>query len=232
MFKQILSLLFFSSLIFSLNAQTYEDIFYNANKLYLEAKYEEASIEYLKITNIKLSSIYYNLASSYFMNKDIEYSLLWYERALKLSPFDKEIEATVEMHTGKKSNLKILKIFNYSFSFLFLIAITSLFLFLTLFIVYKKTVKDKIFKAIVVFIFVSIFSFLSLLLIYKTEAIDYIIITSPTELYRGNSKHSQSLINLTGGEKIKILEEYENWYYVKNISGLKGWVKKSKSEKI
>lgn len=231
MFRKYFIFVLFLSFVISLNAESYEDIFYKANKLYAGKDYKKANEEYLKITNIKSSSVYYNLASSYFMLKDIGRSVLWYERALLLSPFDKEIESAVEMNTERKNSLKVIKALNYAFSFLFLITLTLAFLFCVLFVYNKKIFQGKILKPALLLSVLLIFLF-SVIVIQKIENTEHIIIIDKANLYQANNENSKSIKPLAAGEKMNILEEYEKWYYVKDALGSKGWVKKAESEKI
>ena len=59
---------------------------------------------------------------------------------------------------------------------------------------------------------------------------DYVITIDNANLYSGSSTKSSIISQISEGEKLKVLEEYTNWYYVKG--NFKGWISKSSAEKI
>ena len=74
-------------------------IFNDANKLYEEGDYFEANNLYKNIvsSNIISKDLYYNLGLSYAKIGSNGYAILWYERALNISPFDKEIKNNIDL---------------------------------------------------------------------------------------------------------------------------------------
>ena len=83
----ILSFLF-SLGLFSQN----EALFEKANTLYNEGKYAEAIDNYRAILETEKHSVdlYYNLANAHYKLDNIAPSIYYYEKALKLSPYDEE----------------------------------------------------------------------------------------------------------------------------------------------
>lgn len=71
-----------------------DKLFEQANTLYNEGKYQEAINNYLKIVESQehSSSLYYNLGNSYYKLNKAAPSIYYYEKALLLSPNDKEIK--------------------------------------------------------------------------------------------------------------------------------------------
>src|SRR5262245_15612276 len=85
-------LLFFLSLTFFAQADSTSE-FSKANFLYRDGKYEEAIKTYESIlaSGVESGPIYYNLANSYFKQKQIGKAVLNYERAHRLIPRDHDL---------------------------------------------------------------------------------------------------------------------------------------------
>lgn len=203
-----------------------EKVFQNANDLYQKGNYIEANNLYESIvaSNIKSSIVFYNLASSYAMLEKKGNAILWYERALRLSPFDKDINTALENINGVKSPIPYMVILTYIFTFLFLASFTSFIIFLF----YKK--RKKILLSLFVF---TIVVFLSLFFIQRSfNGVYMIVLENDVNLYKGGSTKSEVITFLREGNKLKVLEEYNDWYYVKTSINKKGWVKKDFLVKI
>lgn len=201
-------------------------MFSDANKLYEEGAYFEANNLYGNIasSNIISKDLYYNIASSYAGLGSNGYAILWYERALNISPFDKEIKNNIELFNPNSSsnpmeNKSALIIVFYLTLFLFIIFFTILI------ILFIK--KRKIYYLLII---LSVLFIVPAIISYNLINSDYLIVVSRTNLYRGESERTEIISVINEGEKFRILEEYSNWYYVKG--SFKGWINKSFAEKI
>lgn len=90
----IVSLLFFCGI--STFAQP-DSLYFNANKLYQEGKYEEAIEKYesVLVAGYESSSLYYNLANASFRSNKFGKARLYYEKSLKLNPSDEDAKANL-----------------------------------------------------------------------------------------------------------------------------------------
>ena len=218
----IILLLFGCNLIFAQNdLENINNIFKNANDLYNQGMYIEANNLYLNLisSNVVSKDLYYNLASSYYEINSNGYAVLWYERALNIAPFDKEIKNNINKITERKDYDSFYIIAFYTSLILFVFFTAFLFL---LFIKKKNTNWLLLISSIVLFIF-SIYS-------YNAIKSDYIIIVRNTNIYSGSSVKSDIVSSVYEGEKFKVIKESSNWYYVNGIS--KGWINKEYLEKI
>lgn len=218
----IILLLFGCNLIFAQNdLENINNIFKNANDLYNQGMYIEANNLYLNLisSNVVSKDLYYNLASSYYEINSNGYAVLWYERALNIAPFDKEIKNNINKITERKDYDSFYIIAFYISLILFVFFTAFLFL---LFIKKKNTNWLLLISSIVLFIF-SIYS-------YNAIKSDYIIIVRNTNIYSGSSVKSDIVSSVYEGEKFKVIKESSNWYYVNGIS--KGWINKEYLEKI
>lgn len=218
----IMFLLFGCNLIFAQNdLENINNIFKNANDLYNQGMYIEANNLYLNLisSNVVSKDLYYNLASSYYEINSNGYAVLWYERALNIAPFDKEIKNNINKITERKDYDSFYIIAFYISLILFVFFTAFLFL---LFIKKKNTNWLLLISSIVLFIF-SIYS-------YNAIKSDYIIIVRNTNIYSGSSVKSDIVSSVYEGEKFRVIKESSNWYYVNGIS--KGWINKEYLEKI
>ncbi len=89
----VLFILIFSSVLHAANDEAL-DLLKKANKLYQEQNYEEALRYYENILHqgLESSELYYNLGNTYYRLGKLGYSVLYYEKALKLSPSDEDIK--------------------------------------------------------------------------------------------------------------------------------------------
>lgn len=195
-------------------------MFDNANKLYEEGNYLEANNLYINIasSNIISKDLYYNIASSYAEIGSNGYAILWYERALNISPFDKEIKNSISLLNGIDNQSALIVIFYLTLS-LFVIFFTILI------ILFVK--KRKIYYLLII---LSVLFIIPAIISYNLINSDYLIVVNRTNLHAGGSERTDIVSVINEGEKFRILEEYSNWYYVKG--SFKGWINKSFAEKI
>lgn len=221
--KLIIVLLLFQSyyLCSAADLDKLNNLFESANKLYNDGKYLEANYlyKYIAASNFVSKDLYYNLASSYAAIGSNGYAVLYYEKALNISPFDKETKVMINSLTGNNDYDSQLIIIMYGFLILFLISFT---LMIIMFIKSKKINKFLLMLSIVLLIPTAILN--------NSINSDYVITIDNANLYSGSSTKSSIVSQISEGEKLKVLEEYTNWYYVKG--NFKGWISKSSAEKI
>lgn len=218
----IMFLVFGCNFLFAQNdLENINNIFKNANDLYNQGSYIEANNLYLNLisSNVVSKDLYYNLASSYYEINSNGYAVLWYERALNISPFDKEIKNNINKITERKDYDSFYIIAFYISLILFVFF--SVFLFVLF--IKKKNINFLLLISCVILIVFSIY-------LYKTIKSDYIIIIRNTNIYSGSSIKSDIVSSVYEGEKFRVIKESSNWYYVKGIS--KGWINKEDLEKI
>ena len=214
-------LIFQSCFLYCADLDKVNNLFENANKFYNEGKYLEANYLYRDIvsSNIISKDLYYNFASSYAAIGSNGYAVLYYEKALNIAPFDKEIKNTINSITGNDNYDSQIIVTMYILLILFLISFT---VFIVLFIKSRKPNK-----------FLLILSIIFLIPTIITNKIindDYVVTIEEANIYNGSSTKSDIVSIIHEGEKLRVLEEYTNWYYVKG--NFKGWISKSSAEKI
>ena len=227
----IMFLVFGCNFLFAQNdLENINNIFKNANDLYNQGNYIEANNLYLNLisSNVVSKDLYYNLASSYYEINSNGYAVLWYERALNISPFDKEIKNNINKITERKDydSFYIIKDYDSFYIIAFYISLI-LFVFFSAFLfvlfIKKKNINFLLLISSIILLVFSIYS-------YNTIKSDYIIIIRNTNIYSGSSIKSDIVSSVYEGEKFRVIKESSNWYYVKGIS--KGWINKEDLEKI
>lgn len=88
----LILLIFYNPL--TINASQMFDTMKKGNTYYREAEYENAIEEYKKLVDEEYlgTSLFYNLGNSYYRVGKIGLAILYYEKALKLSPSDEDIK--------------------------------------------------------------------------------------------------------------------------------------------
>ena len=78
---------------FSLSAQNVEELFSSANTFYQQKQYDKAAVLYEELVNegYQEVALFYNLGNAYYRMDRLGYAILYYEKALKLSPGDEDI---------------------------------------------------------------------------------------------------------------------------------------------
>lgn len=81
------------------------DLMKKANELYVKGQFEEAIkiYESLAQEGYEGTSLFYNLGNSYYRTGKIGYAILYYEKALKFSPDDEDVQHNLQL---VKLNLK------------------------------------------------------------------------------------------------------------------------------
>ena len=94
--KHILTILF---ILFSLDSMANDDRFEKANRYYIENQFEEAIEAYEAIlkSGVESSYVYYNLGNAYYRQGLLPSAILNYERALLLTPHDRDIRHNLNL---------------------------------------------------------------------------------------------------------------------------------------
>ncbi len=238
----IIVLLFFF-FISTLNADV-NSVMQKGDELYKNNKYQLAVDEYNKLINQGYEgvSIYYNLGNAHYRLGKIGFAILYYEKALKLSPADEDIKHNLALaKLGMKDKVDTLPpffIFNIwegllaSFSvsgwtiiayivfILLLISITAYF--------FSRSVTQQ---RISFFTGAGIFAILILtivLLMVKMNKEFYIkngiILESSVTVKSSPDKSSKDEFILHEGLKVRLEDKVDNWVKIRLDDGKIGWI--------
>lgn len=219
--------------------------FEKGNEAYKKGNYQDAINYYEKALSGEKHSaqLYYNLGNAYYKTNKIAPSIYYYEKALKLEPGDEDIKNNLALANQMKLD-KIEKVPD-SFSYKFKKSIALIFNFNTwaimtviwsfigllafsLFIFSKKTnVKRVGFAWMFISLFMLLFSWYFAGIAQKIENEKYGIIFVPeTEILTEPNLSSEKVAQLHEGTKVKLIDEADNWFYIKLPDGKKAWIPK------
>ena len=220
-------------------------LFSQGNNLYNEGKFQDAINVYDRILDTEYHSaeLYFNLGNAYYKLNRIAPSVYYYEKALQLSPKDKdiinnmsfaknmtidEIEILPEMGFSKITNQVIN---TYSFDTWAMLSVFFVVVFVVLFLAYyfsySSTSKRFAFLASNLSI-----GLILITLVFAFQKYDYeqkdkpaIVFAQESEIKNEPNLRSEIAFKLHEGTKVQVLEIYnENWTKIKLADGKTGWI--------
>lgn len=255
MLKRLLHIVFLILLSLTsrqLQSQVPDSIFIAANKSYQQEKYIEALEGYQKIekSGLKSADLYFNMANIYYKTNQVAPAVLYYEKALKLAPNDKDIKFNLNFANRmildnieplpKSLWQKIMDgiILRYTYETWAKIAVSLAFLFAILFLMYHfsySTSKKRIYfiTSILSVIFVTSCLFFAYRnKHYVDNNIEAIIFSSEADVKSAPTNSSDVYFELHEGTKVIILETLDNWKKIKIADGKMGWINESNLKEI
>lgn len=219
-------------------------VFEQANTLYNQGKYGEAIDKYTSILDSGNHSaeLYFNLANAHYKLNHIAPSIYYYEKALLLSPNDKEIKNNMAFATNMTIDAIdvipetgwsrfINSITNMmSFDAWAKTSVTFAFCFVVLFLIYYfaySTLKKR-------FTFIS--SLVSLLLLCVSLAFAFhkfnidknnrpaIVFAQESKVKSEPNLRSEEAFRLHEGTKVQVLDTVNNWKKIRLADGKTGWI--------
>ena len=230
----------FSLFGFAQNNQAFKQ----ANTLYNEGKYAEAIDTYESILESDMHSteLYYNLANANYKLNNIAPSIYYYEKALQLSPNDKEIENNLAFAQNMTIDAidkvpqvgfsriinNIVNIFNTDTWAKFAIGGVLLFviLFLSYHFSYSSSIKRIAFVVSIISLLVACFS---VTMAFQKELIENkdnpaIVFAQESRVKSEANQQSEELFRLHEGTKVQVLETYEDWNKIQLRDNSTGWI--------
>ncbi len=222
-------------------------LFYKANTLYEEGKYDEAISEYSKLISQGMESgnLYYNLGNSYFKKGDLGRAVLNYERAKRLIPRDSDLKSNYRFALSRtKSNVsetssplfkKAAAVFDTLTINEITVMLSSVFVVIILFFIVRLYVNisarnSLLFVSLSVVVFVIVaFSLFGRTSILDREAV---VVSESTEVRFEPFENATTHFTLYEGMKIEIVQYRKEWMKVRRPDGKIGWIKSQAAEKI
>jgi tetratricopeptide (TPR) repeat protein len=228
-------------------ASALQDSMLKGNSLYTSGKYAEAVKTYEAIAAKGFDSfeLYYNLGNALYKTNNITYSILNYERALKLSPGNEDARFNLEMAKRQVvDNIDLLPEPGFLRWWHELInsrpadtwgthTLVSFFLFLLFFalFLFSATIRNKQ----LTFWFAILFLSYSLLTFYfgssqRSKLVHHNsgVITERSVRMKGSpSETGTELFILHEGLSVQITDKLGDWIEIRLADGNKGWVKET-----
>lgn len=229
-----------------------EELWSSANEAYNKAEYATALERYNAILDRGLhsSALYYNLANTYFKTEQLGKAILYYNRALRLSPADEDIRHNLEyaeqmtkdsieeipefiLTTWVRAVRGALSSTAWSVISLILLAAAlamALFYLLAQRLALRKMGFYTMVIAALLFILTSLFAWSEREMIVNSK--EAIIMSSAVSIKSSPDRAATELFVLHEGTKVSIGHEIAGWAEVRISDGRKGWVEQSRIEKI
>jgi len=253
-FKQTLFVLFI--IFFSINnfsfARDVNSSMQQAGEYYRNAEYDKAIniYEQLRSEGYKGTSLYYNLANSYYRIGKIGYAILNYERALKLSPSNEDVKhnlafanlSTVDriqplptffLFEWWETLLASLSVNGWTYA-AYIFYIISLLLIILYF--FAKTIfqqKIILFSGLgTLIVLVLIVSLLVVKINREQTVISGVIVEQSTTVKTSPDPNSTDAFVIHEGLKVNLEDRLDQWVKIKLADGKVGWVENNAVEKI
>jgi tetratricopeptide (TPR) repeat protein len=218
------------------------DMYNNANELYTNKEYHEALVLYQELVDrgVQNPLLYYNLANTYFKIGDLGNSVLYFERALRLKPFDRDIRANLN-HVRSQLEDKIrplydeglLRVLRRLFAFpniktivyveILLFAILIIILLCFLFLPHSRIrLKNPI--IIVGAFYVVILLGMTTQFTYENRYPQGILLQKEVAVKSSPLVESETLFSLHEGSKIRLIENRGDWIRFSIQDGRQGWM--------
>ena len=229
-----------------------QTLWQSGNQAYIDGDYDKALSLYTAIENRGMYSakLYYNIANTYFKKGVLGYAILYYNRALAVSPSMEDARYNLEIAEAQtKDKIAVVPEFflnrwvkslkssasctTWSIISLvfFALALASLLLFLLGGALRFRKVGFYItLLSLLLFVITTAFAVSSRNDIIKRE--HAVVLSSAISVKSSPDKAATDLFVLHEGTKVKILSEVDGWYEVVIADGKKGWTESNHIEKI
>jgi len=223
-----------------------------AQKTYNEKKYTEAIQLYAQLLKqgYEVPEVYYNIGNCYFKNNRITNAIYFYEKALKLAPYDNDIRYNLSLANQYTTDkIKRLSPFwltqgvNYFFNLfsadgwarISTIAFIGLLVFVLLFLfTHQLGVKRVLLGMSILSLLISLLAFGGAG--HQAQQIashETAIIFEPTVNIKSSpAENGTNLMIIHEGLKVSIRDSVNNWYKIVLPDGNEGWLEKSNLKRI
>jgi tetratricopeptide (TPR) repeat protein len=229
-----------------------ENLFTEGNKYYQKNDFEKAAAAYESLikSGYEGTSLYYNLGNAYFRQGKLGYAILNYERALKLSPGDEDIQHNLALANAKTvdkiEDLPKFFIFQWWESVLALFSVSGwsiaayIFYFLLLaslgFYFFSRNQLKQKYSLISGLTSFGVLLIVVVLLVIKVNrevsVKNGIIIEQAVNVKLSPDEQSSDAFIVHEGLKVKLEDEVNNWVKIRLQDGKIGWMPESNVKAI
>lgn len=223
-----------------------------ANKAYDQQKYDSAIDLYNRVLSEGWVSpkLYYNLGDAYFRKKNLPEAILYFEKAKKLDPNNKNIQYNLNIANSmivdkidhvpqfflKRWWTYFYNLFDANtWTILFLISFALFVLFIGVFF-FSRTRKGKQISFFIGFLFliltVASFGLASQRTYYTKNQKEAIVFTPSITAKSSPSPNSVDLFVIHEGTKVQLLDHVDGWVKIKISNGSIGWLPENAVKKI
>ncbi len=223
-----------------------ESIMRTANEYYKNNRYQLAVDEYNKLIEEGYTgvSVFYNLGNTHYRLGQIGYAILYYEKALTISPADEDVLHNLELAKlnlkDKVDTLPPFFIFNIWEGLLAFFSVTGWTVLVYIFFIlllaaivlyfFSKSITQQraaVFSAIGIFIVLCAAILLLAVKMNKEYNIKYgVIVNKEVIVKSAPDKSSNDEFQIHEGLKVKVEDNVDDWIKIRLEDGKIGWVSK------
>lgn len=250
--KKILYILIFYIVVQHAFAVETDTLLFRANNEYSKELYTNAVEHYLQIIDqgYESAELYFNLGNAYFKLDDIPSAILYYEKAKKLDPNEKDINFNLNVANTKIADKiepvpelffqrwwrSVYNLFGANaWAKISVIGFILFFILLAFYLLSNFLVIRKVaFYAGVIIFFLTLFSFTVAYQKYhiiKNQK-EAIVFTPTITVKSSPNQNSVDLFVIHEGSKVRIIEEVGGWYEIRIANGSVGWLPASSLKTI
>lgn len=236
----------------SLYSQNINELMQSAGNYYRNGEFNKAIEIYEKIKNDNYegTSLYFNLANSYYRIGKLGFAILNYERALKFTPSDEDVKhnlAFANLSTVDRIQpLPTFFLFEWWESLLASLSVNgwtyvSFFIYLVLMILiviyfFAKTIFQQkliLFSGLGVLVIFLIVVSLTIVKINREETVICgVLIEQSTTVKTSPDQKSTDAFVIHEGLKVNLEDQLDEWIKIRLADGKVGWIQKTSVEKI
>ena len=222
-----------------LTPKSIDSIFVSANNLYQQGEYQKALNGYTTLLSngIEHSALYYNIGNCYYKLGEIGKAILFYKRAKKLDPWDKDIEFNLNFaRSNRIDQLKelsrpkfvelILRFIHKISLNLSLLSASAIYFLIFIILSISLFFKKQIFKQINLILLAPLIFFivLSSVNIRHINQREGVLLKQEGNVRSGPSPDYTLIFTIHEGMEFRILEQREDWARILLPNGMEGWL--------
>ncbi len=208
--------------------------FQKANQLYSQGNYKQALENYKMIERFLFGkqspSLYYNIGNTYYKLGNYPYALLYYLKAEKLDPYDKDLQQNIRLCREKLGLQQETGFFEYvsKMRLEFWVIILAILFWIEVAILLSSI--NTAYKITMVVFLSLLFALSSVgaLLSYGWHNTKRYLVVERTKLFSGPSEKEKIVAVLDPGVVLKKVSQMRFWVKVKAPENITGWVDSSK----
>jgi tetratricopeptide (TPR) repeat protein len=218
------------------------EIYNSANDFFTNKEYHEALELYQELINrgVQNPLLYYNLASTYYKIGDVGNAVLYFERALRLKPFDRDIRANLNhVRSGLEDKIRplydegILRLLRKLFSFPNVktivyveIVLFSILIILLLSFLFLPHARIRLKRSIIIIGVIYVATLIGMIsqFTYERKFPQGILLQKVVDVKSSPLVESETLFSLHEGSKFRLIENRGEWIRFSIQDGRQGWI--------